>query len=68
MVDIFTILDCAIDSTLRSCAARGCADLHATSWLPSSSSALIIAEWSHPLPPRAAQALNSSWHVAVLGN
>ena len=32
------------------------------------SSARTIAEWSHALPPCAAQALNSSWQVAVFGS
>ncbi len=39
----------------------------ATGWFAISSSALTMAEWSQPLPPLAAQALNSSMAVAVLG-
>ena len=36
-------------------------------WFAISSSALTMAEWSQALPPLAAQALNSSMAVAVLG-
>jgi hypothetical protein len=37
-------------------------------WLASSSIARTMAEWSDFERPLAAQALNSSWHVAVFGN
>ena len=71
---IFAVNASAIERSKLGIGARGDAYVAAglalapISWLARSSSARTNAEWSHALPPCAAQALNNCCAVAVLGS